>query len=88
MLFGFVVQVNESSNRITPDDIARVKAAGWSEEAIYDTITVCSLFNFYNRWIDASGVSDLPPEGYAQGGRRTAAHGYATPMRLAPKAEG
>jgi alkylhydroperoxidase family enzyme len=85
VLFGFVVQVNATSNRITPDDIARVKAAGWSEEAIYDAITVCALFNFYNRWIDATGVSDMTPEAYAQGGRRTAAHGYATPMELKPK---
>jgi alkylhydroperoxidase family enzyme len=86
VLFGFVVQVNESSSRITPDDIARVKAAGWSEEAVYDAVTVCALFNFYNRWIDATGVSDMPPEAYAEGGRRTAAHGYAAPMVLAPPA--
>ena len=86
VLFGFVVQVNEASHRIGPDDIARVKAAGWTEEAIYDAITVCALFNFYNRWIDATGVSDMPAEAYAQGGRRTAAHGYATPPRPAAKA--
>ncbi len=82
VLFTFLVQVNERSNTITPEDVARVKDAGWSEGAIYDAITVCALFNFYNRWIDATGVSDMPPEAYAQGGRRTAAHGYATPMVL------
>lgn len=53
-----------------------VKQAGWSEEAIYDAITVCSLFNFYNRWIDATGVQDMPAAAYEMSGKRMAAHGY------------
>lgn len=85
VLFAFMTQVNASSNQVTADDVARVKAAGWSEEAIYDAITVCALFNFYNRWIDATGVCDMTPEAYAQGGRRTAQYGYATPLELKTK---
>ncbi len=57
----------------------RVKAAGWSEEAIYDAVTVCALFNFYNRWIDGTGVSDMGAEAYAMSGARMKAHGYAPP---------
>ena len=57
----------------------RVKAAGWSEEAIYDAVTVCALFNFYNRWIDGTGVSDMGAEAYAMSGERMKAHGYAPP---------
>jgi hypothetical protein len=68
--------VNRDSPRITPADIAPLHAAGWDDEAIYFAITVCSLFNFYNRWIDASGVHALSDEAHRQGGRRTAAHGY------------
>ena len=29
---------------------------GWTDEAIYSAVSVCALFNFYNRWIDATGV--------------------------------
>ena len=75
-LFRFVDKVNHDSPRITPADIAPLHAAGWDDEAIYFAITVCSLFNFYNRWIDASGVHALSDESHRQGGRRTAAHGY------------
>ncbi len=68
--------MNRESNRLGPEDVARVKAAGWSDEALYDAITVCALFNFYNKWIDATGVSDMPPEAYAASGERIAVTGY------------
>ena len=51
-------------------------AAGWTEEAVYDAITVCALFNFYNTWIDATGVSDMPAELYDMSGERLATRGY------------
>jgi hypothetical protein len=56
-----------------------LKAAGWSDEAIYDAINVCALFNFYNRWIDATGVGNHSAELYAQSGERLAVRGYAEP---------
>jgi hypothetical protein len=68
--------VNRESNRLTKEDIEKVKAAGWSEEALYDAITVCALFNFYNKWIDATGVSDLPAAAYTASGERLANFGY------------
>ena len=39
-------------------------------------ITVCALFNFYNRWIDASGVHPMSNEAHRQGARRSASAGY------------
>jgi alkylhydroperoxidase family enzyme len=75
-LFRFVDKVNGDSPRISPADIAPLHAEGWDDQAIYFAITVCALFNFYNRWIDASGVHALSDEAHRQGGKRTAAHGY------------
>jgi alkylhydroperoxidase family enzyme len=75
-LFRFVRRVNEESPKITAEDMAPLHAAGWQDDAIYFAITVCSLFNFYNRWIDASGVHALSEEAHREGGRRTATHGY------------
>jgi uncharacterized peroxidase-related enzyme len=76
-LFAFIEKMNEQSNQIGRDDIDRLKQAGWSEEAIYDAITVCALFRFYNTWIDATGVHDMPAAAYAQSGKRMAEQGYA-----------
>jgi alkylhydroperoxidase family enzyme len=75
-LFGFIEKMNEQSNQIRRDDIDSLKKAGWSEEAIYDAITVCALFRFYNAWIDATGVHDLPAAAYTLSGKRMAEQGY------------
>ena len=76
-MFRFVRKVNEDSVNIGPADIALLNEAGYSDEAIYYALTVCALFNFYNRWIDASGVHALSDEAHRVGGKRTALHGYA-----------
>ncbi|MCP2502050.1 MAG: peroxidase [Deltaproteobacteria bacterium] len=75
-LFAFIEKVNRDSSRIRKEDVAEVKAAGWSEEALYDAISVCALFNFYNTWIDATGVGDMPAAAYAASGERLATFGY------------
>ena len=75
-LFAFIDKMNAVSNLVTREDIDHLKAAGWSEEAIYDAISVCALFKFYNAWIDATGVHDLPASAYDMSGKRMAAQGY------------
>ena len=86
-LFAFIEKMNRESNRLRPEDLQTAIAAGWSEEALYDAITVCALFNFYNKWIDATGVSDMPAFAYELSGKRLAQNGYGsaeTPPSLPP----
>ena len=78
-LFAFLDKMNQDSTSIGAADVDAVKAAGWTDEALYDAITVCALFNFYNKWIDATGVSDMPAAAYAASGERLATAGYAPP---------
>lgn len=75
-LFRFIDQVNHASPTITADDLEAMRAAGWTDEALYSAITVCALFNFYNRWIDAAGVHALSDEAHREAARRSALHGY------------
>ena len=75
-LFRFVDKVNHDSPRSPRTISMRARAAGWTDEALYFAITVCALFNFYNRWIDATGVHALSDEAHRQGGKRSAQHGY------------
>ena len=83
-LFRLVEKVNREAEEITQEDMDAVKALGWTDEALYDAITVCSLFNFYNRWADATGVRDHPPELYIRSGERLAAGGYVASAPPAP----
>ena len=76
-LYAFVKKVNADSVSTSERDIETLHKAGWTDEAIYDAITVCALFNFYNVWIDATGVSDMPVIGYEMSGHRLATEGYA-----------
>ena len=76
VLFEFIERMNRESFTLQPDDVRRVIDAGWTQEAVYDAITVCALFNFYNKWIDATGVGDMPAEAYLMSGERLATAGY------------
>jgi alkylhydroperoxidase family enzyme len=76
VLLRFVDKVNHDSPHITAADMVPLREAGWTDEAIYFAITACALFNFYNRWIDASGVHALSEEAHNEGGKRSAKHGY------------
>ena len=67
----------DDSTTIGQADADRVRAAGWSDEALYDAITVCALFQFYNNWIDATGVDDMPVMAYEMSGKRLASRGYS-----------
>jgi len=85
VLFAFIDKVNHESPTIGPEDIARCHAAGWSDEALYDAITVCALFNFFNRWIDATGVHAMSEEAHREGGKRTAQYGYVRTKSQIPE---
>ena len=76
-LFRFVAKVNHESPKISAAEIEVLHAAGWRDESIYYAITVCALFNFYNRWIDAAGVHAMSEETHRLYGARTAEHGYS-----------
>jgi uncharacterized peroxidase-related enzyme len=75
-LFAFLEKVNSAASQIRQTDIDELKKFAWTDEAIYDAVTVCSLFNFYNRWNDAMGTPDMPAFAYEMSGKRIAEHGY------------
>jgi len=62
VLLRFVEKVTYNSPEIERSDMEPLHAAGWDDEAIYFAITTCALFNFYNRWISASGVPPMSDE--------------------------
>ncbi|HEX7860997.1 MAG TPA: hypothetical protein VF773_11760 [Verrucomicrobiae bacterium] len=75
-LLRYVGKVAENASGITADDVERVKEAGWSEEAIYDALTVASLFKFYNTWNNGSGVQNMSAGSYMGSAERLLEMGY------------
>ena len=76
VLLRFVGKVTSNLPAVQRDDVAALQAAGWDDEAIYYAITTCALFNFYNRWITATGVPEMSEAAHRVQGQRIAAHGY------------
>ena len=56
--------------------------------AVKQSQRVWAIFNFYNRWVDATGVQDMPALGYQMSGRRLATEGYARPEDEGPPLSG
>ncbi len=86
-LFDFIEKVNRASHTITRDDVDRVRGSGWSDEAVYDAITVCALFRFFNTWVDAAGVEDMPAMAYEALAKKMARRDYdwsVTRMKYEP----
>lgn len=83
-LLRFVGKVTKNLPAITGADVEALRTVGWDDEAIYFAITTCALFNFYNRWITASGVPEMSAEHHAAQGKRIAFHGYSRESAPAP----
>jgi uncharacterized peroxidase-related enzyme len=76
LLLVFVEKVNRDFWNIGAADFEKLRTAGWGDEAIYDAISVCALFNFFNRWVSSNGVCQMDDEGTRRSGERIARNGY------------
>ncbi len=65
-LYRYLARVNDAPAEVSQADVDRARAAGWSDHALFDAVTVCAVFNFFNRWVDGTGVPDVPPGFYEQ----------------------
>jgi alkylhydroperoxidase family enzyme len=73
---GLLEKVTLRPLEVGPADIAAVRAAGVSDEAIEDALAVCACFNLIDRLADSLGF-DLPPrEVHAAYAERFLAEGY------------
>jgi uncharacterized peroxidase-related enzyme len=75
-LLRFTAKITRNLPAITGEDVEQARAAGWDDEAIYYAITTCALFNFYNRWITATGVPEMSLEAHRLQGQNLARRGY------------
>ena len=61
--------------RTTEAAAAAVYDAGWGDDALYSTVLVTALFNFYNRLVDGVGL-DLPDGYMPEAAKRLSTKGY------------
>lgn len=81
-LFRYVAKLAEGAFKVTAKDIQKLKDHGWSEEAIYDALTVASVFKFYNTWNNGSGVQTMTNSDYLYSGKVLNTLGYCMDFKL------
>lgn len=89
-ILAYVRKLTLSPSRIGPADARAVLAAGWDEQALFDAISVCALFNFMNRLVEGTGIRQdplaAPPD--AQAARRSRMGSPGADPHSAPRSYG
>jgi uncharacterized peroxidase-related enzyme len=67
-LLSYVKVITEAAYRSTPEDVQKLRDAGWKEEQIAEAVYVVALFAMFNRIANAFGV---PVQNYVAMGRTT-----------------
>lgn len=57
-LLTWVELLTRQSYKNTPEDVQRVRDAGWTEPQIAEGVYITALFAFFNRVADAFGLED------------------------------
>ena len=67
-LMDYTRIITDAAYRSTPDDVQKLRDAGWTEEQISEAVYIIAMFAFFNRVADAFGV---PPQHYLALGKMT-----------------
>ena len=73
---GLLEKLTLAPADVRPADLAPLRAAGVSDEAIEDAIHACVLFNIYDRLADSMNWYLPGPDGCAASGRNLMKRGY------------
>ena len=68
VLLEYVEIITRAAHRSTPEDVQKLRDAGWSEDQISEAVYIAALFAFFNRVADAFGV---PSQNYLETGKLT-----------------
>jgi uncharacterized peroxidase-related enzyme len=67
-LMKYVELVSKAAYRTTPEDVQKLRDAGWKEDQIAEAVYIIALFAMFNRIENAFGV---PPQNYVAMGKMT-----------------
>jgi uncharacterized peroxidase-related enzyme len=56
VMLEYVVKLTKDATRVSPDDHARLRAAGFDDRGILQVTLIAAWFNYINRVADALGV--------------------------------
>lgn len=75
-------KVRVDGRSVTPEDVARARAAGADDKAIHDTVLIAAMFCMFNRYVDGLGTwAPRDSAVYEAVGKRIATKGYGSRFR-------
>lgn len=80
-LLHYVRKLTLEPSRMTRWNAEPVFAAGWSDRALHDAVSVCALFNFMNRLVSGLGI-EAGAEYFDQAAKRLHDGGYGGLLKL------
>ena len=63
-MLDFTARLTTAAYKMTPDDLARLRAVGFDDTAILQITLIAAWFNYINRVADALGVGRPDPEAH------------------------
>lgn len=67
-LLDFAVKLTSTPQQMTRADVATLRAAGFSDEDVTDTVQLVGYFNYSNRVMDGLGIQPEPEMRYKSQG--------------------
>jgi alkylhydroperoxidase family enzyme len=64
----YVELITNAAYKSTPEDVQKLRDAGWNENQIAEAVYITAMFAFFNRVADAFGI---PPQDYLVIGKVT-----------------
>jgi uncharacterized peroxidase-related enzyme len=61
-VFAYLRKLTLTPTQMTQADADAVFAAGWEEQALYDAVQICCLYNFMNRFVEGLGLTPIPEQ--------------------------
>jgi alkylhydroperoxidase family enzyme len=61
-LLRIVELLTRHADRCRPEDVQRLREAGWTDPQIAEAVYITALFAFFNRVADAFGLEDPPAD--------------------------
>jgi uncharacterized peroxidase-related enzyme len=74
-VLAYMKKLTKTPTQMTQADAQTILDAGWSEQAFYDAVSICCLYNFMNRFVEGLGLTPVP-EQFAFEGKMIVDGGY------------
>ncbi len=80
----YVEKLTYDADGATEADAEAVLAAGWPEEALFDAVAICALYNLMNRLVNGLGI-EADADYFEAAARRLSTGGYAAMAEALPQ---